>query len=75
MQKITPCPCCNGFDCLNIDHNPYQTKEWNELASQARSQGESEEFHQKKTHNGFMQEYHKSRRLELLQKMKQIEIT
>jgi hypothetical protein len=64
LQKITPCPCCNGFDCLNIDHDPYQTVEYNQLASKWRDEGSWEEFYQKKG-NGYMFSFHKERRLAL----------
>jgi len=47
MTRITPCPCCGTFDCLNIDHDPYQTQAYNDLASQWRGEYISEEFQQK----------------------------
>lgn len=75
MTPITPCPCCGKFPdqgCLNIDHDPYQTQEWNNIASQIRSEGQYEEFYQKQ-HNSEMQYFHKERRLKLQKQLEAME--
>lgn len=73
LTPITPCPCCDRFDCLNIDHNPYQTAEYNALASQWRGEANLEEFHGKQR-NGHMQSFHKQRRQHLEHQMAAIRI-
>lgn len=62
------CRCCNyPWSCEGTPNN----KARSELATQIRSHGQQEEFHQKQN-NGTMQHYHKNLRLELTKKSRQL---